>query len=150
MITNEQYAALSEFRCRLNRFLRFSEAAAHEMGLSTAQYQLLLHVRAADKRFVATIGDIARRMGTTHQAAVALVKRCEARGLVGKRRSDDDERKVEVRLTPAACRLVRALAARHLKAIGALDDVIRIARLASTRSPPDASSVPRRVRTRRR
>ena len=145
MVTDEQYVALSEFRCRLNQFLRFSEAAAHEVGLSAAQYQLLLHTRAAEKRSVATIGDIARRMGTTHQAAVALVKRCETRGLVAKRRSGDDERKVEVYLTPSARRLIRKLAEQHLKAIGALDEVIRIARRANA-PLLDKSSAQQRVR----
>ena len=146
MVTNEQYAALSEFRYRLNQFLRFSEAAAREVGLSTAQYQLLLHARAADKHAVATIGVIARRMGTTHQAAVALVKRCEARGLVEKRRSVGDERKVEVHLTSSARRLISKLATQHLKAISTLDEVIRTARLAAARQP--AARLQPRVRGR--
>ena len=129
MVSDDQYKALSEFRYRLTQFLRFSELASRQLGVSAPQYQLMLHVRAAGEPSNATIGELAKRLGTTHQAAVALVKRCEARRLVTKRRSADDERKVEVRLTAGARKLLQRLAERHISALGGIGDVIRISHL---------------------
>lgn len=125
MVSDEQFAALSEFRYRLANFLRFSERAASEFGISTTQYQLMLHVRAAGDKYYSTISDLAERLGTTHQAAVALVKRCEARQLITKRRSTVDARKVEVRLTRSSSKILQRLAARHLTALSEIVDVIR-------------------------
>ncbi len=140
MVSDEQYAALSEFRYRLTQFLHFSEKAAGQFGVSTAQYQLMLHIRAAGKSSFSTISELAERLATTHQAAVALVKRCEARKLVTKRRSSDDQRKVEVRLTRSASKLLHRLAERHIEALGGLADVIRISHLT------DAGRTPKRTR----
>ena len=139
MISDEQYVALSEFRFRLSQFLHFSEATARELGVSTAQYQLMLHVRAAGADGFATIGDLAKRLSTTHQAAVALVQRCQARQLVTKRRSTDDERRVEVRLAPAARKLLQKLAERHIAALHRIHDVIRISHLTDLSKSGDAA-----------
>lgn len=129
MISDEDYIALSEFRYRLAQFLHFSEKTARDLGVSTAQYQLLLHIRAAGVRAFVTVGELAKRLSTTHQAAVALVQRCAARQLVTKQRSVHDERKVEVRLTPNGRRLLERLAERHIAALDGIHDVIRIAHL---------------------
>jgi len=136
MVSDEQFIALSDFRYRLTLFLRSSEQISHQLGVSTTQYQLLLHIRAAGHQSSSTIGELAKRLGTTHQSAVALVKRCEARGLVSKQRSTDDERKVEVRLTPYARRLIGKLAERHIEALGGVNDVIRITHLTDGTSTP--------------
>lgn len=124
MITDAQFAALSAFRSRLNAFLRFSETAAGVAGISAVQYQLLVHVRAAGAGGLG-IGELAQKLGTTHQAAVALVKRCERRGLVRKRRRRDDERRVDVQLAPGTRRLVERLATAHLHQLDGLEDALR-------------------------
>jgi len=129
MITDAQFAALSEFRSRLNAFLRFTESASGAAGISAVQYQLLVHVRAAGPAGIG-IGELAQKLGTTHQAGVALVKRCEQRGLVRKRRRRDDERRVDVQLAPGARRLVERLAAEHLRQLDGLEDVVRALRRA--------------------
>ena len=57
--TKAQLMALSEFRHTLRRFLRFSEDAAHAVGITSLQYQLLLHVGATAGRDGVTIGELA-------------------------------------------------------------------------------------------
>jgi hypothetical protein len=42
-VTDKQYAALSNFRFHLAKFLRFSQRAARSAGIMPAQYLLLLH-----------------------------------------------------------------------------------------------------------
>ena len=129
MITDAQFVALSEFRTRLSAFLRFTEAAAGAAGISAVQYQLLVHVRAAGRDGIG-IGELAQKPGTTHQGAVALVKRCEQRGLVRKRRRRDDERRVDVQLAAGARRLLEPLVCEHLRQLDGIETVLRALRRA--------------------
>jgi DNA-binding MarR family transcriptional regulator len=127
LISKKQYAALSEFRCRLARFQRFSQAAALESGISLLQYLLLLHLRGFRGREWATIGELADRLDASHQGTVALVKRCESNGFVKKRRSAIDARRVEIHLTARARKLVERIASRHLDELERLAQVFRVA-----------------------
>lgn len=126
MISKKQYAALSEFRFRLTQFQRFSQAAALESGISPLQYLLLLHLRGFDGRDWATVGELAERLDASHQGTVALVKRCESNGLVTKRRSVVDGRRVEIHLTSRARKLVERIAIRHVDELERLADVLRV------------------------
>lgn len=126
MIDDNLFAALSEFRFRLTQFLRFSEQASRDAGISSLQYVLLLHLRGFGKNASATVGQLAQRLDASHQGAVALVKRCEARGLVSKRRSRRDARCVEIRLAARGRRLVERVAKRHVKELHHLNAVIRL------------------------
>jgi DNA-binding MarR family transcriptional regulator len=125
LISKQQYAALSEFRFRLTRFLRFSQAAALDSGISPLQYLLLLHLRGFHGREWATVGELAARLGASHQGTVALVKRCESKGLARKRRSALDARRVEIHLTARARNLVERIASRHLDEIEQLAELFR-------------------------
>lgn len=125
LISKKQYAALSEFRFRLTRFQRFSQAAALDAGISPLQYLLLLHLRGFRRREWATIGELANRLDASHQGTVALVKRCESNGLLTKRRSTVDGRRVEIRLTARARKLVQRIASRHLDEVERLAEVFR-------------------------
>ncbi|HZP64676.1 MAG TPA: MarR family transcriptional regulator [Rudaea sp.] len=129
MLDDDRYAALSEFRFRLTQFLRFSEQAARGVGISPLQYLLLLHLRGRGATGHASVGELAERLGASHQGTVALVKRCETLGLVRKRRSAVDARRVEVRLSARAHRIVARIAARHVRELERLDDVMRVARV---------------------
>ena len=129
MISKKQYTALSEFRFRLTRFQRFSHAAALDAGISPLQYLLLLHLRGFQRREWATIGELANRLDASHQGTVALVKRCESNGLLTKRRSTDDGRRVEIHLTSRARKLVERVASRHLDEVERLAAVFRVDRV---------------------
>lgn len=126
MISKNQYTTLSEFRFRLTQFLRFSQAAALDAGISPLQYLLLLHLRGFQGREWATVGELAARLDASHQGTVALVKRCESNGLVTKRRSTIDARQVEIHLTPQARALVKRIASRHLRELKRLDELFRV------------------------
>lgn len=127
MLSNRQFQALSEFRYRLSRFLRASEAFAAEQGISTLQYLALLHVRAARDAAPVSIGDLAQRLDMSHQGAAALVARCAQRKLLSKRISATDKRRVDVALTPKGRALVERVAQQHLGALDGVRSVLRVA-----------------------
>lgn len=122
--TKQTFEALSNFRYHLRMFMRFSEDAAAAQGITSLQYQLLLHVCGFPGREWATIGEIAERMQSQHHGTVALVSRCEEAGLVERRRDPTDRRQVQVHLLPAGRRHLKRLAALHRGELGALYQAI--------------------------
>lgn len=104
---------LSHFRHGLRRFLRISEVLCKRHGLTSLQYQLLLHVMGFPGRTWATVGELAERLQAQHHGAVALVDRCEQLGLLQRRPGRSDQRVVEIHLLPKGERLLRRLAAEH-------------------------------------
>ena len=72
-LAKSDFEALSEFRYQLRRFLRFSEQAAEEEGLTPLQYQLMLHIKGFPQRESATVGELAERLQAHHHGVVALV-----------------------------------------------------------------------------
>lgn len=111
--------AMSDFRYQLRRFLRFSEEVTHAAGITTLQYQLMLHVRGIAGRNWATVGELAERLQAAPHGTGALVSRCEAGGLVVRRASQFDRRQVEVHLTPRGERCLAELAVLHKSEIEA-------------------------------
>jgi DNA-binding MarR family transcriptional regulator len=114
--------ALSLFRYRLRSFLRFSEDAARDVGITVLQYQLLLHVCGFPGRDWATISELAERLQSQLHGVVALVSRCEELGLVRRRQSRRDRRQVEVHLLAKGRKCLEQLAFEHE---GPLDDLAR-------------------------
>jgi DNA-binding MarR family transcriptional regulator len=112
-LAKADFEALAEFRYQLRRFLRFSEEATRDSGVTPLQYQLMLQVRGFPGRDWATIGELAERLQAKHHGVVALVSRCEALGLVRRESSATDMRRVEVRLTPEGERCTARLARLH-------------------------------------
>jgi DNA-binding MarR family transcriptional regulator len=117
---------LSAFRSALARFLRFSERAARAAGITPTQYLLLLHIRGSSRQTWSTVGELASRLQSSAHGTTALVKRCCASGLVTKRRSAEDARRVEVHLTSRGVRLSDLIAARHREELRSLRDVFRV------------------------
>lgn len=111
--SKRHYEALSQFRYQLRRFLRFSETTTRQQGITPLQYQLLLHVGGFPGRSWATVGEIAERLQAQPHGTLALILRCEARGLVSRRRSTSDRRRVEVHLSVKGERCLAKLAAVH-------------------------------------
>jgi DNA-binding MarR family transcriptional regulator len=112
-LNKDDFAALSELRYQMRRFERFSEAAARAEGITPLQYLTLLHIKGAAGRDWATVGELAERLQSQQHGVVALVSRCEAAGLVERRASQEDRRRVEVHLLPAGETILRKLAAVH-------------------------------------
>jgi DNA-binding MarR family transcriptional regulator len=90
---------LAWFRYHLRQFLRFSEKAARQCGVTPQQHQLLLGIAGFTGREWATIGELAEFLQKRHNAVVGLAERASKRGLVRKVQSADDRRFVRVHLT---------------------------------------------------
>jgi DNA-binding MarR family transcriptional regulator len=107
-----EYRQLASFRYALRSFLRFSEAAAENVGLTAQHYQALLALCAAPGGGV-TINDLARELLIRHNSAVGLVDRLAVQGLVSREPSAEDGRKVLLRLTAKGDRVLEKLAEVH-------------------------------------
>ncbi|WP_321948430.1 MarR family winged helix-turn-helix transcriptional regulator [Paraburkholderia sp. J10-1] len=110
---------MSAFRYDLRKFLRASEEIANAAGITTLQYQLLLHVRGFPGRQWATVGELAERLQAAPNGTAALVSRCEAAGLVTRKPDLADRRQVQVHLTPKGEKFLLDLAAEHKSIYGA-------------------------------
>jgi DNA-binding MarR family transcriptional regulator len=112
-LDDADYAALASFRHALRKFLSFSEAAAAEVGLTGQHYQAMLVVRANPASRQMTINELARQLMIKHNSAVGLVDRLADQGMLVRRASSEDRRKVELRLTAKGLRVLDRLADRH-------------------------------------
>lgn len=112
-MTKADYERLAHFRYQLRRFLRFSEEVCHSHGITSLQYLLMLQIMGAPGRQWATVGELAERLQAKQHGVVALITRCEEAGLVARRASEADRRRVEVCLTPAGERCLEELAKLH-------------------------------------
>jgi DNA-binding MarR family transcriptional regulator len=112
-LSKAAFEQLSEFRYQMRRFERFSERAARSRGVTPLQYLLLLHIKGYPGRKFATVGELAERLQSEPHGVVALITRCERRGLVTRRPSERDGREVEVRLLKKGERLLVRLASLH-------------------------------------
>ena len=106
---------LAWFRYNLRRFLRFSERATHEHGLTPQQYLLLLGIAGYTGRGWATISELAEFLQERHNAVVGLVQRACRKGLVHKDQRGRDRRFVRVRLTRQGTTALNSLAHLHLE-----------------------------------
>ncbi len=132
------FEALSEFRHQLSRFVHFSETAVRRMGLTPLQYLLLLHIKGFAGREWATVSELAARLQMKHNAAVALVTRCEAQALVERRRSQRDARVVEVHLLDKGATLLEQLVDLHRSELASLESVFKVTRITSFNEREDA------------
>ena len=122
-LATHDYAQLAAFRHALRGFLRFSEAAAAEEGLTSQHYQAMLILRGWPNGEPVSINDLAQQLLIKHNSAVGLVDRLVAGGLVVREPSTVDRRKVELRLSPRGRQVLAELAAMHrdeLRRIGPL------------------------------
>jgi DNA-binding MarR family transcriptional regulator len=114
-LEKNEYQALSEFRYAIRKFLKFSEAAAKKVGLTSQQHQALLAIKGFAEREVLTNGELAERLQIKHHSAVGLVNRLEAQGLVIRKPGNNDKREVYLALTKSGEKLLEQLAAVHRK-----------------------------------
>ncbi len=119
------YARLAAFRHALRRYLDFSESAAEAAGLTAQHYQAMLVVRASGESERVTINGLAQQLLIKHNSAVGLVDRLMAQGLVTRRRSPDDRRKVHLRLTAKGHRLLERLAGVHRRELDRIGPDLR-------------------------
>jgi DNA-binding MarR family transcriptional regulator len=112
-LATSDYARLASFRHALRGFLRFSEAAAAQEGLTSQHYQAMLILRGWPEGQPVSINDLAVQLLIKHNSAVGLVDRLEEVGLVLREPSIVDRRKVELRLTLRGRQVLAKLAEMH-------------------------------------
>jgi DNA-binding MarR family transcriptional regulator len=122
-------AALALFRHEVLRFLNFSREAAEKIGLTSHQYQAMLFIEGFSENEQLTVGNLAGKLFVTHHAAVELVDRMEATGLVRRCPGEGDKRCVPLRLTAQGRKKLRHLAALHLQTLSHSQLTQRLQRL---------------------
>jgi DNA-binding MarR family transcriptional regulator len=123
-LTREDYENLLTFRTSLRRFLHWSQAQAHEVGLTPAQHQLLLAVKGHPGAPGPTVGDLAGYLLLRPHSTVELIDRAEAAGLVERWRDEGDGRITRIRLTADGEQRLARLAAAHLDELQRLAPVL--------------------------
>ena len=129
-LRDEDYQRLLAFRKELREFLRWSEQAANDSGLTPALHQLLLVIRGHPTTPGPTIGQTAEALHIRHHSAVKLAQRAETVGLIRRERDSLDQRRMHLELTEQGRRQLESLTREHLPRIetvaGVLDQVLRI------------------------
>ncbi len=97
-IRKREYEEAAALRAGLRRFLRESESATRESGLTVEQYELLLLIKTAGNA-AATVGGLHRALARRQSGVTQLVRRVENLGLVSRELSDRDARVRFLRLT---------------------------------------------------
>jgi DNA-binding MarR family transcriptional regulator len=112
-ITKTEYETLAALRYRLRQFLRFSEEAAHLVGLTPQQHQALLAIKGFPRRGRVTVGALAERLQIRHQSAVGLADRLAANDLVRRKANASDRRRVNLALTAHGEKVLENLSTAH-------------------------------------
>jgi DNA-binding MarR family transcriptional regulator len=128
-LRKSDFSALSDFRYQMRRFERFSENAVQKHGITPLQYLLLLHIKGYAGREWASAGELAERLQAKPHGVVALVTRCEAGGLVQRRPSTLDRRRVEIHLLPAGEAILTHLAELHRAELLSLAGIFTVPQL---------------------
>lgn len=138
-VTRAQYEILASFRYALRVFLRFSEDAAKDVGLTPQQHQALLAIKGFPGRDSVTVGELAERLQIRHHSAVGLIDRLTVLNLLDRIPSKEDRRNVSLVLTPHGETVLEKLSAAHqvqLERIGPqITDLLH--RLGGTRNRED-------------
>lgn len=124
VVREEDYQRLLRFRTELRAFLRWSEEAAHAVGLTPSLHQLLLVVRGHPDPRGPTIGQAADALHIRHHSAVELAQRAEAADLAHRERDARDHRIVYLQLTDEGRARLELLTRQHLTRIETLADVL--------------------------
>lgn len=138
-LTKTDFETLAEFRYQMRRFERFSELAAQGEGITPQQYLVMLQIKGTPGRAWASVGELANRLQVLPHAAVTLVSRCEALGLVERRTHDTDRRQVQVHLLDKGESVLHRLAALHRAELKSLQGVFQVPQIDLPPTPTPAS-----------
>lgn len=114
-LEKSNYEALAGFRFALRSFLAFSERAAAAAGVSPQQYQAMLAIKGAPGRDAITILELSEQLLIRHHTAGELVTRLAKQGLVVRCDDPADGRRVLVKLTAKAEKVLQGLALAHFE-----------------------------------
>jgi|SRR6185437_3474582 len=110
----------AHFRYALRKFLRFSENAARQCGVTPQQHQLMLGVAGFTGRGSATVSELAEFLQERPHSVVGLIERAAQHGLVQRAQDETDRRVVNVSLTAEGKRILSGLMGLHREAASAL------------------------------
>lgn len=113
MPTDEEYQRLAAIRATIRRFVRFSELAARDAGLTPAQHQLLLAVRGWPGQGDPAIADVAEMLQLRPHSVLELARRTEDDGLVVRSTPEHDRRRHGLHLTAEGERVLAELSVLH-------------------------------------
>jgi DNA-binding MarR family transcriptional regulator len=124
-LSDADYQSLAELRHGLRSFLHWSAEQAQQAGLTAAQHQLLLAIRASRDPRGPTVSDVAATLLIRHHSAVGLVDRAQEAGLIVRERHPDQPSVVHLRLTDAGAAKLESLSELHLRELAQLAPTMR-------------------------
>ncbi|MGH2895911.1 MAG: MarR family winged helix-turn-helix transcriptional regulator [Solirubrobacteraceae bacterium] len=124
-LTDTDYERLSELRFGLRRFLHWSAEQAKDAGLTPAQHQLLLAIRASRDPRGPSVGEIADVLLIRHHSAVGLIDRAQEAGLISRERDPNQLSLVHLQLTEHGARMLQSLSELHLRELAQLAPTVR-------------------------
>jgi DNA-binding MarR family transcriptional regulator len=122
--TEDEIRNLAWFRYNLRKFLRFSEKAARQCGVTPQQHQLMLGIAGYTGRGTATVSELAEFLQERHNSVVGLVERAAQRGLIRKEHDTGDRRFVLVSLTPQGEQILARLTELHKEEVKAAREAL--------------------------
>jgi DNA-binding MarR family transcriptional regulator len=125
-LSKAQYETLASFRYALRQFLRFSEEAAQEAGITPQQHQALLAIKGFPQRDDVTVSELAERLQLRHHSAVGLIDRLAEEKLVLRTPSNKDRRQVLIRLTPRGEKVLGKLSSAHSKQLKQMSSEVKL------------------------
>jgi DNA-binding MarR family transcriptional regulator len=108
-LDDADYRALGNFRRALREFLAFSDDAARKNGLTSQQHQALLAIRSHEGPEAMTIGELAGSLMIRNHSALGLVARLVERDLIVREESQEDRRRVLLKLRPGGMKALKAI-----------------------------------------
>jgi len=104
---------LAQFRYALRKFLRFSENAARQCGVTPQQHQLMLGVAGFTGRGSVTVKELAEFLQERPHSVLGLIERAVQSGLVRRAQDKKDRRVVNVKLTAQGKEILAKLSQLH-------------------------------------
>lgn len=112
-LTKADYETLAALRYGLRQFLRFSEEAAAEAGITPQQHQAMLAIKGFPGRDWVTIGELAERLQVQPHSAVGLADRLVAEKYARRETVPEDRRQVRLLLTRRGEMVLEKLSEAH-------------------------------------
>lgn len=125
-LRDDEYQALARLRYLLRVFLRFSEDAARDEGLTPQQHQLLLAVRGFSGGRAPTVGEVADMLQLQQHSVGELVDRAEDSGLVHRQPDPRDRRRQLLTVTRRGEDRLARLAPLHQEELRRFRDEINL------------------------
>jgi DNA-binding MarR family transcriptional regulator len=111
-LKEDDYATLAGFRYELRKFVRYSETAAEEAGITPRQHQALLAIRGGPGGRL-YVGELAKRLFLKPHSASELVQRMVEQGFVRRETGAEDKRQVTLRLSERGETVLERLTRSH-------------------------------------